>query len=329
MSLPTENPSTRPETDEDSLAEESAQTHRFTARLLKISRVLLVSSLMLVMIAIGWFATDFATSAPEPSEPEIVASVGKQFSDQIAQILAGRSTRLHFADLPIRDEMLGELPMERLRKASEEAAERKRQAHEKYPREVSGTPNEKALRHIDAGEALPPEPLPRVDTVLVDQGVVTDDGLAKIAELPDLAHLRLRLSPITDDGVGVLASCEKLWLLNLPHSRLTTRGVSKLQDFPRLKQLRLGSPELKNECCRAIAKIRSLRGLHLIGVPVTDEGLKLLTTLPHLESLYLDDSAVTDSGWLWLFRNHSHLHVHVNQRHHDRDPHAHQHEAGM
>ncbi len=172
---------------------------------------------------------------------------------------------------------------------------------------------------------LPVQSLTSLDTVIADQGVVTDEGLAVLARLPGLEQLRLRHSPITDAGAATLADCEKLWLINLPQSRLSSTGVESFQKLTSLTQLRLGSAELGNECCQAIAKLTSLRGLHLIGVPVTDAGLQVLATLPRLESLYLDDSTVTEDGWDWLFQHHPHLHVHVNQQHHDRDPHAHPH----
>jgi hypothetical protein len=167
--------------------------------------------------------------------------------------------------------------------------------------------------------------LTAVETVIIDQGKVTDHGVDAIATLRDLKHLRLRLSPITDAGLKKLADCQSLWFLNLPHADCTAQGVGYLAALPRLRQLRLGSDQLGNEVCREIAKIGSLRGIHLIGVKVTDEGLKVLANMPHLESLYLDDSAVTEAGWQWLFDTCPQLHVHVDQQHHDRDPKAHPH----
>ncbi|MGI9472420.1 MAG: hypothetical protein ACR2NZ_12845 [Rubripirellula sp.] len=164
-----------------------------------------------------------------------------------------------------------------------------------------------------------------IETLILDQGSVGDRSAEVIATLPNLQHLRLRLSPIGDEGLRDLSNCKTLWYLNLPHSVCTTKGVESLASLPKLRQLRLGSKYLGNDVTRAIATVPSLRGVHLIGIPVTDEGLKTLAAMPHLESLYLDDSAVTEAGWEWLFREHPHMHVHVNQSHHDRDPKAHPH----
>ncbi len=167
--------------------------------------------------------------------------------------------------------------------------------------------------------------LKSIDTFIVDQGKLTDRAMIAISALPNLRHLRLRLSPISDEGLETIAQCESLWYLNLPHVDCTPEGVASLAQLPRLRQLRLGSTELGNEVTNSIAKIESLRGIHLIGVAVTDEGLKTLAAMPHLESLYLDDSKVTEAGWMWLFKNYPQLHVHIDQEHHDYDPHAHQH----
>jgi len=222
---------------------------------------------------------------PQPEPVPPTLTPVALFQQQLMQIMRGESTRLHTTDFAVDQSMLQLLPIEDLR-ASEDAS---------------------------------------LDVVLIDQGVVDDEGMAILAQIPDLQHLRLRLSPITDAGLPPLLAQSSLWYLNLPHSELTADGVRSLAQLPRLRQLRLGSPKLGNDASAAIAEIHSLRGLHLIGVPVTDEGLKLIADLPHLESLYLDDSAVTEVGWDWLFRNHPELHVHINQKHHDRDPQAHPH----
>ncbi|WDQ19322.1 adenylate cyclase [Rhodopirellula sp. P2] len=285
---------------------------------------------VLAMIVLGWWATrpiEAPQPPPKPPEPE------ELFAQQIEQILNGVSTQLHTPSYPIDDSSLLLIPFEEL----ETAAEQRRSdlvVDESSPAtgDVSSpefAPLPPSNRFVGGGEAVG-EPLvtelPKLDTVLIDEGVITDEGLKTIAKLPELRHLRLRLSPITDEGLKPLLECETLWFLNLPHSRLTEKGIRSLAALPKLRQLRVGSTLLGNDLGRALLEVESLRGLHLIGVPLGDEGLKVIVELPHLESLYLDDSAVTESGWEWLFLNHPQLHVHINQRHHDRDPHHHKHE---
>jgi hypothetical protein len=167
--------------------------------------------------------------------------------------------------------------------------------------------------------------LKSLETLIIDEGMVTDDTVDLIAQLPKLRQLRLRLSPIGDVGMQQLSNCGELWFLNLPHAECTAEGVASLKSLKKLRQIRLGSENLDNQVTNALTQIRSLRGIHLIGVPITDEGLKKIAAMPYLESLYLDDSAVTEAGWAWLFREHPHLHVHIDQYHHDRDPAAHDH----
>lgn len=164
-----------------------------------------------------------------------------------------------------------------------------------------------------------------IDTVIVDQGIVSDEGLKAICTLPNLQHLRLRLSPISDEGMQLIAQCPKLWFLNLPHSTCTMAGVESLKISPMLRQLRIGSSNLDNEASRAITQIKTLRGIHLIGIPITNAGMRSIAEMKYLESLYMDDSAVTEAGWSWLYETHPELHVHVNQRHLDRDPKKHFH----
>ncbi|WP_404309212.1 leucine-rich repeat domain-containing protein [Neorhodopirellula lusitana] len=242
-------------------------------------------------------------------------SDSSKFDQIIKLIVEGEETRLYLPDFAVDQKMLERLPIEMLVQEKGKAMALKAEA-DKEERPPGKRTNFDKPAWSD---------YPRIEAVLADQGVVTDEGLAVLAQLPDLEHLRLRLSPISDDGLKPLLNSDTLWLLNLPHSRLTKEGVESLAQLPKLRQLRLGSPHLGNDCSRRISKLTNLRGLHLIGVPVTDEGVKLICALPHLESLYLDDSAVTDAGWDWVFRNHPELHIHINQRHHDRDPKAHAH----
>ncbi|EMI53914.1 leucine-rich repeat domain-containing protein [Rhodopirellula sallentina] len=335
------------EVDGDSAAEQSPGGRLAVLRRMKKPLIGMAGFLLVVVLAVlVWKGLQDEEPVAEQTTPTVETSSREQFAEQVESILKGESNRLYFFDLEINDELLDELPLDTLIQESIDAAEQQRILAEESAQVAGSSAEDEDARESAAQRAAaehskddefdrhtagsrdtaqPAKTFARLNTVLIDQGVVTDKGLDIIAQLPDLEHLRLRLSPVTDEGIVSLTGSKKLWLLNLPHSRITTEGVRKLQKLPKLKQLRLGSPRLSNECCRAIAELKTLRGLHLIGVPVTDDGLKTLTTLPRLESLYLDDPAVTETGWSWLFRNHPQLHVHVNQEHHDRDPHAHVH----
>lgn len=161
-------------------------------------------------------------------------------------------------------------------------------------------------------------------TIVLDEGMITDVGMEAISTVPELMHLRVRFSQISDAGLSHLVRAKKLRVINLPQAQISEAGVAQLGELPSLRQLRIGGDGL-NDISLAVAKLEGLRAIHLINVPVTDAGLKAMATMPHLESLYLDSPQVTEAGWQWLFDNHPELHVHINQTHHDRDPQRHPH----
>lgn len=161
--------------------------------------------------------------------------------------------------------------------------------------------------------------------VYLDAGMVSDEGIASIAQLSSLTHLRLRNSPISDLGIEHLLNCPSLQVLNLPQCDVTAEGIARLAKLPNLWSLRLGGDRLDANVASSLSQLRGLRSVHLIGVPIDDAGIRLIAALPTLESLYIDDSNVSQAGWEWLFESHPDLHVHVNQQHLDRDPSGHQH----
>ena len=170
-----------------------------------------------------------------------------------------------------------------------------------------------------------------IEVLILDEGVVTSRGIESIAQLPSLAHLRLRQSPIGDVGFSVISNCQSIKILNLPQCDASATGIAALAKLPELRNLRLGGVNLSDggsadSVAEAISTLQTLRHLHLIGVPIDDQGLRRIASLPKLGSLYLDDSAVTEAGWDWLFESHPRLHVHVNQEHHDREPNPHRHD---
>ena len=162
-------------------------------------------------------------------------------------------------------------------------------------------------------------------TLVIDDGIVSDQTALWLAESTTLQHVALKHSPIGDAGLASLASMPELAILNLPHAVCTDAGMKVLAAAKNLRQLRLGSRRLTPAAAGEIAEIGTLLQLHLIDVPIDDEGLKRIASLPRLESLYLDGSKVSASGWQWLFHHKPHLHVHINQVHDDRDPQRHAH----
>ena len=150
---------------------------------------------------------------------------------------------------------------------------------------------------------------------------ITAAGIAKIARLPNLEHLRIRGGKIDDEGLTLLAEMQNLKLLNLPQGKFTDQGLARLKRLPQLTMLRIGSPQVTDGGVAMLKDFPALRRIHLIDIPLTGRGLAHLQSMPRLESLYLDGAKVTDKALDELFQNRPDLHVHLNQLHHDHDPH--------
>jgi hypothetical protein len=151
------------------------------------------------------------------------------------------------------------------------------------------------------------------------------EGIASLAALPNLEHLRIRGRGIDNACLAELARCKTLRILNVPQASFDDDGLAALAELPDLVQLRFGSPAVTDRGMQTLATFPALLRLHLIDVPITDAGLAELAKIERLQSLYIDGGQITDAGWDELFRQRPKLHVHVNQQHHDRDPHQHPH----
>jgi hypothetical protein len=151
------------------------------------------------------------------------------------------------------------------------------------------------------------------------------DGVAALADLPDLQHLRIRGRGINAECLRELAKIKSLRILNVPHAEFADEGLEILAELPNLESLRFGSSLVTDEGMKTLARFPAIRQLHLIDVPITDAGLAELAKIDRLQSLYIDGGNISDAGWDELFRKRPRLHVHVKQQHLDRDPHRHPH----
>jgi hypothetical protein len=171
------------------------------------------------------------------------------------------------------------------------------------------------------------EGLKPLEVLLLDHpdNRITAEGIAIIAKLPNLVHLRLRGVLVDDQAARFIGRMHKLRVLNLPQSDITDSGLAELSTLTNLVQLRIGSSQLTDKGIQTLKHFPKLVRVHLIDVPITDQGLEVFEQMPQLESLYIDGAELSDSAYQKLFRAHPNLHVHVDQAHHDRDPHAHAH----
>lgn len=169
------------------------------------------------------------------------------------------------------------------------------------------------------------EQLTGLRELLIDRGRMTDRGLASLAQLPKLEHVRLRGVKLTDASLQQLCAIPTLQRLNVPQADFSDDGLAALGQLNQLQLLRFASPRVTAAGIAHLTAVPSLRWLHLIDIPVGDAAVTPITQLPKLESLYLDGATISDQGYDQLFRARPELHVHVDQKHHDRDPHGHSH----
>ena len=158
----------------------------------------------------------------------------------------------------------------------------------------------------------------------IDDGDLSEQGLAPLATLENLVQIRIRLR-LTDEAIPIITKIKSLRYLNIPKADFTDEGIKILCSHPNIELLRIGGERLSNSSLYSLATMQSLSFLHLIGVAINDEGLPALYDMPHLQSLYLDDTDVTDAGLVKLLEILPSLHLHINQTHIDRDPNKHDH----
>ena len=160
---------------------------------------------------------------------------------------------------------------------------------------------------------------PNITNLLLDESEITDRGIATIATITNLLHLRIR-SKVTDECIDDLLTIESLKVLNLPYADFTDQGLQRLAAHPRIDLLRMRSPRVTDASMPAIAEMENLAFLHFIEIPITDMGLKAFYANDELQSLYLDNCGITNDGLSKLLKHQPEIHLHVNQAHLDNDP---------
>jgi outer membrane protein assembly factor BamB len=151
--------------------------------------------------------------------------------------------------------------------------------------------------------------LPRLQWLDLDLCEGVDDGaLVPLAGCRALRGLSLaktgfEKTMLTDAGLGRLEDLPDLRVLNLAGNRITDAGVAELKRFPRLQRLDLSLLPITDRGVAALSGLPDLRELTLLfgegfaGPLVTDAAVPTLQALPKLELLDLTGTGVTDAGW--------------------------------
>lgn len=138
--------------------------------------------------------------------------------------------------------------------------------------------------------------LPRLQTLYLDEGPVTDAALAHIGRMASLESLSLAGCPITDKGAAHLQALSELRVLNLSNTRVSDAGLKHLAPLERLETLALADTPVTGSGFQHFAKLRNLITLNIQNAPVTDDRLLYLAGLPKLRIIHAQGTRITDAG---------------------------------
>jgi Leucine-rich repeat (LRR) protein len=125
---------------------------------------------------------------------------------------------------------------------------------------------------------------------------VTNEGLAALPNLPNLATLDLSGTVIDDTGLAPLANCPALQELNLSATKITGRGLSDVAKNQNIKKLTITNSSIDLTGFVAIGSMTQLVSLAISQSPLNDEGCQYVGSLVNLEELYMHSCGVSDQG---------------------------------
>jgi hypothetical protein len=155
-------------------------------------------------------------------------------------------------------------------------------------------PNQDLLRRVTIVQG----PGGNAFVVSLTDSLVDDDGLARIAEIPNVRALYLdNCREITPAGMAHVARLEELQKLSLSKTAVDDASLQHLRDLTQLVELNLfGNEQIGDRGMAALAGVQNLRTLKLQETSVSDEGLRRLKALPNLQEIWLDGTRVTEKG---------------------------------
>ena len=161
--------------------------------------------------------------------------------------------------------------------------------------------------------------LPRMEELILAGQKLTDEALAKIAdlkelrclylvgsfsngamvylkELPNLKVLRIQIEAFNDTGMRIVSGFSGLERFSAHYmSRITDEGVGHLKKMPRLKMLDLKSAKLTDTSLKMLGQMPQLEYLDL-PYGFTDEGMAELAGLKNLKFLWICTASVSVLG---------------------------------
>jgi Leucine Rich Repeat (LRR) protein len=137
----------------------------------------------------------------------------------------------------------------------------------------------------DADLAAFSKDLPRLKYFMIGHAPnVTDAGIAHLASLHDLEHLRLDCPEMTDAGMTILRSLPLVEHLDVKSNHVTNAGLVHLGSLHHLESVDLASDNITDDGLVYLRSLSKLWGLTL-RCPITDAGMEYLIDLTGLTNL--------------------------------------------
>src|SRR5438876_2785015 len=147
---------------------------------------------------------------------------------------------------------------------------------------------------------------------------IGDEGVKRLATIPQLKHLRLNNTTIKDPkcfealvnlesldlgdayvldhSLAPLANMKNLKRLNLLGTLITDEGIKYLRDLNRMEDLDLYGVRITDAGVEHLRGMTRLRRLNLLGAQITDASADILAQFRELRDLNLYRSRITNAG---------------------------------
>jgi Leucine-rich repeat (LRR) protein len=142
--------------------------------------------------------------------------------------------------------------------------------------------------------------LPSLRELSLNSGNFTDAGLPHVKKCSSLRILDLNFLPITDEGLRHLSALTGLEKLTLHDTKITDQGLAYLKSMSSLKDLNIGKinnmvdgkPQITDAGMVHIAELKELEHLRIPGI--TDKGMAHIAKLKNLK--HLEGGGSTDAA---------------------------------
>ncbi|MEZ5352605.1 MAG: hypothetical protein R2762_08205 [Bryobacteraceae bacterium] len=141
--------------------------------------------------------------------------------------------------------------------------------------------------------------VPTLEKIDLSLSRVTDLGLLRLKDLPNVRELNLFFAElVTDEGLAAMRNWKHIERLNLRGTKVTDNTLALLAGKESIVALDIGYAEVTDSGLQHLPKLPNLRELAFGGNKMTEIGLEVLRALPHLTRLDIAGRQRTDSG-LW------------------------------